>query len=362
MARETVAAREARLFEEENQRKLIAQAADLGDGDGGEVDPVAEILANLTESGDIEITVHEVDGRKTPYLFGFSPGDYSSRELRDFLLGEYGTGEYSVQVREGGRFVAKRTISVKGRKSAPAPVQNQQQGQPGDIAGMLASMQQQTRDLILTMQVESSKQQVELMRTMMERAQAPQLDVVSLLATAQKMFQQKDNSVDLLLKGIELSQSLKGENTGDSGGLSNVIQTMGAPLVEMARAAMAQQHRVGMAGAESLPPPENQNYNGAVSQESEQMALMGQLRGQAIASAVKSFIKAAERGSDPATYAQLFVDQYGDDVADDLITEDAEYEKLFALVPEAGLHREWFDKVRAGVISILFEDEDNATH
>jgi hypothetical protein len=314
---------------------------------------VEQILEQYSDDSDIEIEVREVDGRKTPFLFGFAPGEHTSRSLREYLRDEYGTGEYALVARKDGQFYRRGNISVKagGRFSRVEPRQEQKPEQ--DIGAVMAAMQQSTRDMIITMQMEAQKQNIELLRTLLERGQPQAVDPITLLATAQKMFQQKDNSVEILLQGMQLARDMKPDEDGKDSTLADIIKTFGKPIAELATISARNASPVphGNMGSEQKALIHEQQQSAS----SEEGVMFQQMM---IRQAVMGFVKAAVRGAPAEDYAQVFVDQYGDDVADELIVEDEKYQQLFILVPEAVEHRAWFDDVRKGVIAILFEEDE----
>lgn len=332
----------------------------LDDSEIIQADEIAELMGELGDGEGFDVTVNALVGRRLEWLFDFSPSDMSVRELRAYLRDEHGGGDFKIVVRKNGAFVSHKTISIRAKKQNsfnPGGVPQAVQGQAVDRIGeLIALMQQQMAQsqkdmqlLIMDSQKAGMQQQIDVMKIMMESGGKNQpLDVVGVLSLAKDLFKGRDNSVELLLKGIELAKELspeKPENEG-AGGLSKVLETLGGPLAQL----MVEHQKSKNNPGEIIEQP-----GGGGDQLSEgDMNIIQQAQ---LRAAAAMFIRAAEKNGDVDAYAEIFCDQYGDQVPDEFIQDQDEFNKIFEAVPEAAAHREWFEKLRVACDKILFEGE-----
>lgn len=341
-------------IDQENDQKL-----DVPIDDFSPVDEIAELMGDLGDGEGYDISVNALVGRKLEWLFDFAPSDMSVRELRAYLRDEHGGGDFKIVVRRNGVFVSHKTISIRAKKISSFPVSGVQAvpaPQVDRLAEIVGLMQQQMQQSQQNMQMmmmehakESARQQVETMRMFIESGgKGKDLDIVGVLSLAKDLFKGRDNSVELLLKGIELAKELNPEKESDGGGsgLSAVLEKLGVPLASLAAA--YQSNKAAPGDARQIPGGEADN----VAADEEQMNLIQQAQ---IRAAAGMFIRAAEKGSDVDSYADIFCDQYGDQVPDEFIQDVNEFNKIFEVVPEAAVHREWFENLRVACDKILFE-------
>lgn len=324
------------------------------------VDEIAELIDGLGDVDGYDISVNALVGRKLEWLFDYTPDQMTVKDLRAHLRDEHGGGEFKVVVRRNGVFVSHKTIAIRAKKPSNFGQSSGAVVQPVDrLAEVMALMSQQIaqsqsnmQTQIMENQKESMRQQMEMMRMMIEKGSGggQQLDVVSILSIAKDLFKGRDNSVELLLRGIDLAKELNPEKEGESSssGLAKVLETFGAPLAALVTAHQAKQNSV-VSSVEQLPGENNESQMA----DEEQMNLMRQVQ---IKAAAGMFIKAAEQGRDVGSYAEIFCDQYGDQVPDEFLTDVDEFNKIFDFVPEAVPHKEWFEALRVACVKILFEE------
>lgn len=340
---------------------MVFKADDEQKGEGGkdnliedsrpELDDVAELLAGIDSNSDTLVSVSKMNGRKFEWLFDLDANQLDAAKLRADLRDEYGGGDYKIVARRAGVFVGHKTLSIGGVKTNHvAKVDSSSQSDRiGELMAMMQNQMAQSQanfqQLMLQQSKENQQQQMELMRLMIEKGNSgsKDMDVIGLLTLAKELFSRKDDSVGLLLKGIELHKELAGENGGEGGGLKDVIAALGAPLANIV-AAQAQ--------AKQTQPQQSESEDKEV--ENVKMA-----QGMQIRAAAAMFVKAASEGKDVKRYAELFCEQYGDMVPDEFLQEPEQFNQIFDLVPEAVPYREWFERLRVECIEILFEDDNS---
>lgn len=357
--------RKPRTKVEESEQISAPSALDLAqvpEDDTGYGDEIADLMGMLGDEDGYDISVNALNGRKLEWLFDFTPGELTARELRSHLRDEHGGGEFKIVVRKGGAFVSHKTISIRAKK-APALVIGQTPGAAGqndrlaDVMALLTQTMQQSQQNMQAMIMESQKdsmaRQMEMMKLMIEsgRGQGQQTDVIGLLSVAKDLFTRKDNSVELLLRGIELSKELSPGNGGD-GGLGDVLKTFGAPLVGL----MAQQHAVRPVEQISPQVSESDEQQQNLSEVDE----MGMIQNIQLQAAANVFLTAAKKGASTDAYAEIFCDQFADKMSDEhleaFLTNQDEFAKIYELVPETAEYKVWFEELRVKCSGMLFED------
>lgn len=224
--------------------------------DEGERD-INEVLGELGGIDDAKVSIYKSgngkDARGGEFVDTVHPSEFSLQWLRD----TYGGGTYRVHIRSNGRLLGNRLVKIAESLKKPEIVQD---------SGI--------KDLAETMQ-RGFMQLGELLVKSMEMGRVPQVDpnqtqtallnnmllMKQILAPAVAPQTQQTDPVQMLLKGIELANSLKGDTPigdrepGSTDILMKAIETFGAPIANAVSAA----NSMGMAPQmTALPPPQAQ--------------------------------------------------------------------------------------------------------
>ena len=80
-----------------------------------------------------------------------------------------------------------------------------------------------------------------------------------------------------------------------------------------------------------------------------------------IRAAVAQLVRAAENNSNPISYAEVVLDQAGDDVAHQFLSAPDWFDTLAGLNPKVNEHREWFTELREEALRLLSETDDDTS-
>jgi len=329
-------------------------------------DEIAELLQSFSAPEDgIDVSVHAVEGRKNPFLFDVEP-HVSARELRCMLRDEYGGGDFVVVARKGGKFMSRASLSIRppqknGSVRVPAQVHESGSDMLSAVREMLNQSAQQNRELVMAISQRASEQQVDLMKMMLGRDQPQQqMNVIELLAVAEKMFTRKDNSVDLLLRGLDLADRFGSKKESSDSPMADVMKTLGAPL-----AAIAAGYAAKMGAGEQQAVSEGHNFSeraeGGEDKNENEAGEMNLIQKTMIKTVAGIFLKAAADGLSAEKYAGIFVEQYAQYVPDEFILDAQKFAVVYEQVPEARQYEGWFESVRLEIVKQLFDDTDESS-
>jgi hypothetical protein len=338
----------------------IGRFPDDDDDDGiAYVQPdLAEFMANANNQvGLIKVFRQKSgDARGLAWMFDFKPGDYTHSELLGHLRDNYGGGNFCIQTYGGvsNQRLGTEKITVEAPKNAASLVS----ANPGD-------------SMITLLREQAAQQQTMLMGLMTAIAGRPApvapegLSLGDVLALVDRLGGKKDSAgdvMDTLLKGIELGKQVAGIQPEDDGIIGMLKQI--APAIAPAMMAFNQQPA-------QTPPELRQNTNnpnaGAIAQpgngapiltrpeqepKPEPDAVPAQSQSD-IMVLVKMLVRAAILGADPFVYADVVIDQLGDDNAMALVHNPAVLGQILATLPEAKPCGAWFRSMLEAINEIL---------
>lgn len=312
-------------------------------------DSLQAVMAELGGSTSSFITIYRAErGQPQAYVYKCSPDEFSLDVLRD----KYNGGTFRLYISRNGVLWRNITVSVEPKHSAdPTP--------PSDMAALAASMR------------EGFAKQAEAMAAALRSIAAPPpppppspfaginiVEAVTAISTLLQVLRppaapRSEDSVTLLIKGMELAKEMR-ENAGGDGEvsfLSLAKELIKSPLLAQAvTAAQAAPAVPAVSHAKPRPPqptaptmqaptPAHAAPQPATQDIMQLTPYLGML-----------CQKAAE-GSDPSLYADLILDSLPFETIEQLASLQPDpYTALVAIHPPMAAHQEWFQQLITLVI------------
>jgi len=342
-----------------------------------EADPLQELINEAGEDGTI-YTVKKIGGKPgepTGYCAKYSAAELSLDVIRD----SFGPGKYQIIGRDSqSRYVGSKTVQII--ESARPAQTHAAQPQVMTPADMLLAMQQQTQALVQALKPTGPDPiLIELVRGMAARpvpVAPPGPTIMEMLALMKEM--RPDNSsakesIDLLMRGLELGKELGGGGGDDS------MMGLASKAMEMIPAlAAAQPQQPTPNPRPQLPRP--QPAPGITSHPEGVPAMNGPAPAKVAPVATpegdpmftklnwlrvqtRALLNQAARGKDPGLYAEVMLDNLPPYIGASEILERMKsptaIDDLTTLVPEVANHRVWFESFRVAVVDFLEGNEDD---
>lgn len=362
----------------QKNRDLEALLREYSDDDNEGAEKVARVMSELENGGDdIKLSVYRLprDGAaKGAFLTTMHPDDFSL----EFLQREYGSGYFRIQLRgPTGQLLANQSISIEStRREDNAPGAN-------DLARVL--------DVFQKTQEENNRRYEALLEKLADRAAVappapPALNMVELMTL---MNQQQQNmvslfqvlnkdkggggdSIEVLLKGLELGKELGAQGGGGSAepdSIFGLAKAIGPGLLSLASAAVANApaaqapvmapnpapRTVPTPPPQALPQPTPQPVQ-PEDQTDMNMVMKAQLK------AALGFLCAqAQAEADPQLYAEMVIDnllRFDPQVIESLLWSDNALDTLAQIHNGVNQFRPWFERLRQE--ALLMRDAEAA--
>ena len=319
---------------------------------------------------------------------GFCANYYGTELSLERLKEEFGAGAYQITGYDaGGKYIKggrrKLTIAkshvpiqsnnVLSQKDLLELVMKKPEGNGELIQMMQLMMQQSTQQMQQQMQLASQQTQMMtgLLTAMLGKPADKGPDALAMIAALKDVLAPADktsanDSVSMLLKGIELGKDLGGDGgPSDWTALVGKGFDMAKPLLEAAAAQNPSSGNAAPVGAlPGSPPPERSAPTVFPSQNSALQSPTPQSEGdpvllkfQWLSRQVQSLLMQAERRKDPELYATVFVDNLPSFLSEEEVylhfTDPNALQNLAQINPRVMVFREWFEAFRIGVIHAL---------
>jgi hypothetical protein len=317
-----------------------------------------EILSEIdADENDIvwKVSVsRDADGNAVgPHLFDCSIGEVEG--LKDRLRTDHGSGKYQVRIYRNKKLYRRKILWIEApHKKEDSPQQNSDMKH---LSEMMREQNQQMMNFLSRSQGTVQPQDPMAMFTAMLTAMSTMKDV---FATPQT----KDNSIELVLKGVELAKEVGGSDGGKS--IYDVIgDVLKSPLGDKLA------NEVGQLSARRQPSPaqaqiaHNPKEIKTDVQPTDKPLPEG-LKGMPpqfiaqIEQQIKFWAVKATSGSHPALYAELAVDNYEPEVIAAIVNRPDLQEIAEYFVPEINNIWPWFEEMRAEINHILTEGDEIA--
>ena len=293
---------------------------------------------------------------KHELCFSFSPVDYTSTDVENKCLHEYGGGMYFIKGYEKNRLRLNESFCVaQGEKKSniadelralvpvAAPAND-------NMMMMMFKMQQDAAQRQTEMMMESSRQNQALLTTLLPLLlkEKSTVDPVALMVQLKQLEGEKESPVAMLLQGMQLAREMNGgesvereSNTTDL--FRDLVKTFGQPIAQLVK-------------AQALPTPQPQPRLQNNQQEETVMPEYEKLKAN-----VAHLVSLAERGADIESTAALIESMLNDEEMDKIIQflEMQDYLEHLALIDgRVKNHGEWFDALK---MSLLISGDDEQT-
>lgn len=350
------------LFAPETPEPLPADIAfanvlsDLGDSDDS-----GKVRAYKLKGGDITQQV---------LLFECLPAEYSETMLQDPAYHEDGHHSFKVVLRGKGGvgIAAAKRVEVMPRKGQPA---QHAASAPLDVAAITAPIMQAI--------AAQNEQTNKLIAALAQRPEVPVKTTSDILNEMLLMKQiiggdsrnqpAQPNPIELMRSVVELSREIAQPEGGATNAdvMVKLMEKFGGPILEAV--ATNQAHAAMSASALVAPRPTPQPMPQPMLQPQPQQPPAQPIApttegtedmGFMLDSAVKFLIRQAAGGADPELYAEVVLDNAGDDIAS-LLNLPNWFDILTQRYPDAAIHREWFTQLRDAVLRMLTDDAGDAT-
>ncbi len=336
-------------------------------------DALDGLLAEFMGADNVVVNVYrQGDGKNLGFLFKTHPQEMTGGDIMERCRDKYGTGDYRMHVREGRRLVSNRPFSVEAPKE-PDPVTVQQNS---------------TADIIALIQAQNAQMATLFQSTMLAMAEAikgshssqPAVDPVAMQASViQGLAAMKEiaggndkgpSPMEMLIKGIELAKDIA-PKTGETNVADLGLKFMEAlPALQAAGSRGSTNPPVGIqphkpvgtlkapTSAAQTPPPQSAAPNAAEPQPEnipdEKAMLLMQVKAN-----LAFLCKQAQQNKDPALYAELILDQMGEEKTLEFVGSDNALERLAAVEPKVKLYPGWFADLKAAILELTADENDN---
>lgn len=335
---------------------------DIDDADFVDIDSVEEseaekelqnFLADLGTLNSVKITVYRVkEGKKLAWVTSIDPSDLDMEALFTSLRQEYGGGTFKVQVRDSGKIVKNRQVDIEpppkvdDRFKQLEEKMERSMGGGSDTTRMIAEMQRMNMDMMRAMsesQAQIAQRQYESQQSIMQNIMAmmaakdhgPTIDPMQMQATMLESVRAlremsepaaKQDSTDLILKGIELATTLR--ESADAGNEANMYTVLSKAVGAFGgtmQQALASQTPDQMRQPASRPEAAPNKIPDKSHEATEAPALPDAHPLKPFESAVNLLVNRALKNSDPYIYAEFLIDEIGLEMAQQwIVTADGQ--------------------------------------
>lgn len=313
---------------------------DPEDNEPSQETALTNLLAELGGSEDILVNIYRQPGngkQRMEYLFTVAPDDYQLGPLLEKVRDEYGGGQYRIRVYQNGGLIANRPISIGEPKFKK--VEEKTGSEFVGIIQELMNEQRKNTELLLA-RLENS-----------QKATAPPLDIMSILAMAKDMFFDTrqipvpvpaPDTLGQLERLMALQSTMKNlggngdGNTSESDVLVELIRQFAPTL---AQANEREKEALAITKAKQAQQPEKDNPMKA------QLVMLNGI---------------AARNLDPADYAGLVINAIPDEKQlREFIGAPDSMSKLIKIHPPIADNIAWFDEL-SDIIKVRMGDMPQA--
>lgn len=329
------------LFESDDE----LEAVDALDGMIAEFSGAAGTVVNVYRQGE---------GRNLSFLFRTNPDEMTGGEVMERCRDNYGTGDYRVHIRDGSRLVKNAPFSVEAKKE-PDPAQvasNSNLEMMTMMQGFLASQQQmfgQTMQAFAEVFKGGQNQQPAIDPVAMQQSM---IQSVAALKTMSEPKDETKGAVDMFIQGITLAKDLspKDGETNSSDILVKALEMFGGPMAEMAKSNLNAPTAPGLPSPNPMAPPQptGDPQADADAQKEYEMGLQKMMLNQQL----NFLLRQAAANKNPELYAELLLDQAGEERVLAFVGQENALDQLIALNSEVENHRIWFEALRASILEL----------
>ena len=309
-------------------------------------------------SGTVVNIYRQGEGKNLSFLFRTNPDEMTGGEIMERCRDNYGTGDYPVHIRDGARIVKNAPFSVEAKKE-PDPATT-----AGNSNLELVAIMQSSNDRMLTMFQTTMAAFAEAFKGNQQPQQtfdpiAAQASLMQQLVALKSMSEPKDqtkSAVDMFVQGISLAKDLspKDGETNSSDILVKALEMFGGPMADMAQKQLGAQTAPGLP-APNQPPnlmappqPTGDPQADADAKKEYEMGLQKMVLNQQL----NFLLRQAAANKDPELYAELLLDQAGEERVLAFVASDNAIDQLVELNGEVANHRPWFEALRRSILEL----------
>jgi len=333
---------------------VIAQSMPIDDPAGWD-----DLVSEVEGANDAEIHVYTESGApgaaKSAWAFSCSPADFTFTGLLERIKNdpELGPGTYSLRVRRATQWVGRRVITIAGRARPAVTAAVAIAAPPAPAVDLERAM--------LSMQVKMAEQMQSFMLGVIGKLgggapAGPTFgELVALVKTLQGERSDRDPIKDLkqlleLRDAVQPSPLVTSDDedleAGPHKGATNadvfmkLADTFAPALANVLTPARSATPAAAPAGAAASPSPAS-NATDPPTPE------------QRIRGAVTLLLTGAAREGYPQAYAEVALDELGDDLARLVLARPNALDQLAAMAPQVTQFRAWFEQVLAHARQLL---------
>jgi len=352
----------------ENDPESAAQAAQRFTPSAEAFDPQDAILQKIDEMDSMENATFRVyrqnegNSSKMDFLFTVPVDKYTVfDDLLSYIRDNYGGGDYRIHLRGptdtgSNQLITNKLFSIAEPKKAESQQRNEMTSVVESMMGELRAMREEMNRAYTeraNQPQQASQNPMDMMKSMVEmmtmmHGMMPQPNQIQPKTLAEQMKELKEMR--------EFAEEFGGD--GKSDGFSSLVKDGLKPMMDLIQQETKMRQEARQRGVEYQPPKQNPDQKGTAEVNPSELdegtkAMLGN---------VKTLIIAAQRGGDPETYADMVLDFLPQEkymeLYNFLIIPDC-MDTIIHHVPEVGNHREWFEKLRVGILESLAPDGDD---
>lgn len=362
---------------------------------------LAGFLSEIRGSGqDTIANVYRASGkgRRLAFMFAFSPDEMTGGELMEKIRDEYGHGDYRVHVRDDNALIANRPITIAEKVVKDEPTQKEvNQFGPTELIAMMTKQNESMQTMFMGVM----QSMAEAFRGNNANAPAPVDPVAQQAAIISGIAQMKEiadsgskgpDAMAMLLKGLELAKDFA-PKTGETNMADIATKFIEAfPILSQAgsrggAAPTGQPHpmvprpvpghpiqpgpvpRGAVPTDKPLPPktgappqatPQPTVFRpteqpapepAPATEDQEAAAFMAQAQAN-----LKWLCLQARANRNPELYAEVVLDQMGEEAVLGFIGQENALNLLAQVEPEVGLYPGWFESLRNAILLMTREE------
>jgi hypothetical protein len=306
------------------------------------------------EGGKVQVWRVPPDGGRNIYVATMTPEEAQGESsLLESIRQEYGGGDYRIHVRDANGFLANKRVRIAERKK---PVEHE----GGSVVqAVTALFERQQSQFMATLQA-LTPQRTEAQS---EEAVLNRIKVMAEIVRPASGSGGMKEAMEALRQGIELGKAMQPQSEqGAEHVISSALNAF-APVIADAAAARGRQaiaQRQRPQAVTQAPAAVPVAHQAAASDAQVVATEVPMPKGEGVDDVRQLMdiaVRAAEHGGDPDLYAELILDQAGEDAARQLMGQPADdVIGMLALIdPRVLKHREWFGALHAAVAEQLAE-------
>lgn len=324
-----------------------------------------ERLKIALDSGDEKVTatVHRASpdkGGPEPYLFSCTPDQLENLQagnatpFLEYVRETYGTGKYRVMVRKSGAIGARMTFFVERPATLPGGAPSPQSD------AIFAALDRQNQTMIALAEKLAARED----RRQPERDWLTALPpIVTAIAAAviplKEVFAPKADTSMIEIFKLALDMGRETTGGGGSAGMMDIVksfvdsgtlQELVAKLPPMQVASAAAPSQPAMPDSARLAPPQAQSRPPERAQRAEGAEADPRLL--ALRERLLALCTRAAKGSDPVLYADVLMDEFGEEAMVQMAVMPNVAGLWEQLCPESVPYRAWFEALRNAIIGI----------